>query len=132
MLTTIATILSMPFIINFGLNINWKLFILQEIYDQRNILTTKSNAYMGYIKSWINTILFPIILIIGKRYKKLHYILFSCLFILYFFTIGGTKGTLFSLLVITFFLIIKKNYIKQLIWFTSSLIIIIIISNKKF
>ena len=36
---------------------------------------------------------------------------------------------MFSLLVITFFLIIKKNYIKQLIWFTSSLIIIIIISE---
>ena len=128
-LTTIAIILSIPFIINFGLSINWKLFILQEIYDQRNILATKSNAYMGYIKSWINSILLPIILIIGKRHKKIHYVLFSCLFILYFFTIGGTKGTLFSLLAIAFFLIVKKNYIKQLIWFTSCLVIIIIISE---
>ena len=128
-ITIISIILAIPIITLFGTTTNWNLFLLQEIYSQRDILKSNSNLYTGYMLNWLTLILFPIILLTSLKQKKYVFASLSILFILYAFSISGAKGYLFSLIVLLFFYIKKKSFLHQLLITTILLIFFLLIGN---
>ena len=116
-LLIMAGFLMIPLFFTHGINFNWRLLLLQDIYTQRDILRETSNAYTGYVSNWLSSVVLPIILLISLKKKWYLYTVISGTSILYLFMLGGSKAFLFSFLVIIFFYVFRKSYTYQLMMF---------------
>ena len=134
-LSILALLFLIPFIITYGFNIDFRIFTFGEvIYEIRKQTVAKSNIFTNYLYSPLRLFLLPVIIIFSLKYKKWLYLIFSIIALLYLFAIIPQKGTFFAL-VIVFGFYFFKNYFSKLNFFFAgivSVLIITIIFTEKF
>ena len=99
-LCLLIILISIPFLIKFSSKINFKNFLLIDIYESRLLQKNNSNIFLSYLYSQMTNVILPITLIytlINKKFKLSY--LISIAF-LYFFLIGAHKSVLFGFIIV--------------------------------
>jgi len=123
----LTLLMLIPFLLVYGLKINYKVFLFQDIYETRAIASAKSTFITSYFFSWLMKIVVPIGVVLSLKNKKWLALAFFIIVQLYLFSIAAHKSAFFSLFVVLIMVI--NSYRKQVLALLS-LIIIAIIASK--
>lgn len=93
-------ILSLPFLVVFKFNINFRNLLLIDIYETRLLQRNLSNQFLSYIYSQIVNVLLPISFIYFFNLKLYKLSFYVCLLLIYFFLIGAHKSVLFGFVIV--------------------------------
>ena len=116
LLLILALVMLFPFFLAYGFSINWKVFLLQDIYAVRLAARVKSTMLTGYLYSSLSKIVFPVMMIYGLLKKDYILLIVSIAGILYLFAVMAAKIVLFGMLVALFFYY-GKNYRVKIFYF---------------
>jgi hypothetical protein len=109
-----------PFFIAFGMNINWSVFALQDIYTVRIAAREKTGMITGYTYSWLSRILAPALFLTSLIDKKYLFTSFSLISILYLYSTSAHKSVFLGI-ILALGLSFIKSHTKQVAAFYSLL-----------
>lgn len=130
-LILIAILFIIPIAMDNGFAVNWKTLFLQEIYETRDVFSSKLSALSSYTFGWEVKVVAPLLLVFCLIKKEYFFAFLAFGFVVYSFLISGHKSVYLSTLVILFFFYLGRNYELKIKYFLF-LIIVMLISVKIF
>lgn len=126
-LTILAIVMLVPFIVTYGLRINPKVFTLgSEIYDVRAQATANGNLLTAYLFGPLTKFALPILIVFGFIQKKTWAIVAGIVAMLYVFVINPHKALFFSIFLVILFYFFRNYTAKAGLMLTGTVGIIVI------
>ena len=113
-LIVFSLLLVLPIFMDFKLNINPKVFALQEIYDVRAVYKTQMSFFSSYTFWWMAKVVVPVMFVYSLIRKNYKFAIFSIVILMYLFLVSGHKSVYFTPIVILFYYFIGKDYNKKI------------------
>ena len=104
LLPLLALLLTVPFIVAYGLDINWNAFTLgSDNYELRAQSNARSTLLTSYLLGALSKVLLPVMTVYGLKHRKPLLWIFGILLMLYIFAVNPQKSLLFSVFVVIVF-----------------------------
>lgn len=124
----VVPLMLVPFLMAYGIDLNFNVFLLQEIYDVRFEAREKSTFLTSYFYSWLSRVLIPVMVVYGIKKRDLVLLALGVIIILYLFLTAARKSVYFSLFLVFFFYYIK-GFERKLLYFTILLICLLLLGS---
>lgn len=111
-----------PIIFSFGIHLNLKNFILQDITATRDYYDENSSSIINYLYNWLVKAILPILLVYFLIRKRYSFALVVLLILIYLYVISGNKLVYITSFVVIFFFLVGKDYYYKIKYFLYALI----------
>lgn len=102
-----------PIIWNFGLYLNPRNLILDDVYSTRDIFDESATSGINYLFNWLIKAIVPICLVFFLIHKRYTFALVTFLALLYLYAISGNKLVYITSFMILFFFFLGRDYIQK-------------------
>ena len=125
-LLLLVCFLLIPFAVDFGFKLNWRVLSLQEIYEVRDQFKETLNIWTAYTYSPVGKVLIPVLLIYSLSKKRYAVVAFALIAFFYIYMIGAHKMLFFGLFLMLA-LYPLKNYHLQVTGFLGLFLALLLI-----
>ncbi len=115
-LLVLVLVLLIPFFFVYGLEINWKVFIIKDIYQVRDTFKELSTLWTGYTYSPLGKFLVPVLFVIALYKRKYLILTVSLIAFLYLYMIGAHKILLFGFLLVIFLYFFRHYFLQSTVF----------------
>lgn len=124
----IVLITLVPFLLSYGINLNFELFSFGEvIYEAREDSKGNESVLTSYLYSPLKNVLIPTLIIIGLYKRKPVVIIVGIIMLVYLFLVIPHKTTFFSIFVVLA-LFFYNDYYKKMTFMLSAISVILLLS----
>jgi len=111
-LLIVSFLLLLPFFIKYGTNLNFNVFLFQDIYEVRAISAEGNNIFTNYFYSWLTRVILPFLIVYGVIKKKKIFIMIGIISTLYLFLVAAHKSVFFGLIILLYLNLFQGYYKK--------------------
>lgn len=103
----LSVLLITPFVFIYAPHINFQNFALtsEVIYESRDLETSLSNPYTGYVYSQLSNVILPLLLLLATLHKEYLKAVAAFAMLIFMFLVGGHKSVFFGAFLVAYFFI---------------------------
>ncbi len=111
-----------PFVYSFGLHLNFKNILLEDIFKTREYYDENSSTTINYLYNWLVKAVIPVLIVYFLIRKQFRYGLITLFILLYLYLISGNKIVFITLFVMLFFFYFGNDSVEKTKYFLILLI----------
>jgi len=115
-LLILILVLLIPFFFVYGLDLNWKVFIIQDIYQVREGFRELSTRWTGYTYSPLGKFLIPVLFVFSLYKRKYLALAVSLLAFVYLYMTGAHKILLFGFFLVIFLYFFRHYFLQSTVF----------------